>query len=169
MDRTYFNPGLRLLKVFPYGGSCDSASLNQVGCRRERITTASADGGHCKGLAGHLRDAGAGDVVYYRWPCLTSDGSQRYAAHDRVDVRAFTFMTLPSRTTPSMSWAVVYSPGKWHHADRLSTQRQASFPVLAVAAGKVIFSGGLVVGQYDRLSATMWAACTMPSARSTCT
>jgi hypothetical protein len=142
-DRSYFDGGLRLTKVFPYVGSCDSSCQNQVvmptGSYNYGITRTSE---HCPGLPGTCGTPGAGDVVYYRWPCLTFDGSQRFAR-----MSALTFNDAPLFTLPFSDTAVkqrgpwLYSPGSWHHAIDFSRDDRASFPVHAAAAGRVIFIG----------------------------
>lgn len=79
-DKSYFDGGPRLLKVFPYPGSCDNSCLNQAvmpaGSYNYGITRTAQ---HCPGLPGTCGTPAAGDVVDYRWPCLTFDGSQRFA------------------------------------------------------------------------------------------
>jgi len=142
-DMGYFNTGLRLVKIFPYPGSCDVSCLNQVimptGSYNYGITKTST---HCPGLPGTCGTPAAGDVVYYRWPCLTFDGSQRIAR-----MSALMFSDAPFLTLPFSDHAVkergpwLYSPGSWHHAIDFSRDDTASFPVEAAAAGRVIFIG----------------------------
>ena len=156
-DKSYFDGGLRLLKVFPYTGSCDSACLNQVvmpsGSYNYGITKTSQ---HCPGLPGTCGTPSPGDVVYYRWPCLTFDGSQRFAR-----MSALTFADPPLFTLPFSDTAVkelgpwLYSPGSWHHAIDFLRDDRASFPVHAAAAGRVIhigwdaWSGNTIVVSHD--------------------
>jgi len=78
--------------------------------------------------------------VYYRWPCLTSDGSQRYARMDRVDVRAHVH-------DAAFSDHAVNELGRgstvrqWHHAIGLFNQRQGVVPGARGGGRQVIFSG----------------------------
>ncbi len=142
-DEAYFEGPLRMRKLFPYGGSCDSACLNQVvmptGTYNYGITQTAV---HCKGLPGTCGTPTPGEVVYYRWPCLTFDGSKRLAR-----MSALTFNNTPFMTLPFTDHAVnelgpwLYSPGSWHHAIDFQRADKASFPIVAAAPGKVIFSG----------------------------
>jgi hypothetical protein len=142
-DRAFFDTGLRLVKVFPYPGSCDTACLNQVvmptGSYNYGITRTTQ---HCPGLPGTCGTPAANDVVFYRWPCYTFDGSVRAAR-----ISALSFSDAPLFTLPFSDKSVkergpwLYSPGSWHHAIDFSRDDTASFPVLAAAPGRVIFSG----------------------------
>jgi hypothetical protein len=142
-DKSRFDGGLRLLKVIPYGGACDIAYLNQVviptGEYNYGITSTAQ---HCKGVSGSCGAPAAGAVVAYRWPCLTFDGSKRFAR-----MSALSFASVPLFTLPFSDHAVkelgpwLYSPGHWHCAIDYQRGDKTSFPVLAAAAGKVIFNG----------------------------
>jgi hypothetical protein len=142
-DYTYFNQGLRLLKVFPYPGSCDAQCLNQVimptGSYNYGITKTSE---HCPGLPGTCGSPAPGDVVFYRWPCVTFDGSDRYVRMSALNYADAGLFTLPfSDTAVKQRGTWLYSPGSWHHAIDFSRDDTASFPVHPAAPGKVIFIG----------------------------
>ena len=142
-DHAYFGSGLRLVKMFPYAGTCDSQWLNQVvmptGSYNYGITRTAE---HCPGLPGTGGAPTNGAVVYYRWPCSTFDGSQRYARMSALSYSDAPLFTLPF-SDPAVKelgpW--LYSPGKWHHAIDFQRADRKSFPVHAAAAGTVIFVG----------------------------
>ncbi len=142
-DHTYFSQGLRLLKVFTYPGSCDTQCLNQVvmptGSYNYGITKTPE---HCPGLPGTCGNPAPGDVVYYRWPCITFDGSARYGRMSALTYSDAGLFTLPfSDTAVKQHGTWLYSPGSWHHAIDFSRDDTASFPVHPAAPGKVIFIG----------------------------
>jgi Peptidase family M23 len=142
-DEAYFEGTLRLRKIFPYGGSCNSSCLNQVvmptGTYNYEITATVT---HCNDLPGTDGTPAPGAVVTYHWPCLTNDGSKRLAR-----ISALTFGDAPFMTLPFKDHAVnelgtwLYDPGDWHHAIDFQRADKASFPVVAAAPGRVIFSG----------------------------
>ena len=142
-DEVYFPECLLLRRIFPYGGGCDTSCLNQVvmptGTYNYGITQTTQ---HCKGLPGTCGTPVPGATVTYHWPCLTFDGSKRFARMSALDFPDAPFMTLPF-TDPAVqqveTW--LYSPGNWHHAIDFCRPDTASFPVVAAAPGTVIFSG----------------------------
>jgi hypothetical protein len=124
-DMAYFDGGMRLQKAITYSGACDSACLNQV---------VMPKGVYNYGITG--------DSAVYRWPCLTSDGSKRFARMSALSFPSVSLFTLPySDPVVNELGKWLYEPGSWHHAIDYQRGDKASFPVLAAAAGKVIFSG----------------------------
>ncbi|HKD95842.1 MAG TPA: M23 family metallopeptidase [Gaiellaceae bacterium] len=142
-DLGHFDDGLRLRKVFPYPSSCDSECLNQVvmptSTYNYEITRTSE---HCPGLPGTCGSPGPGEVVTYHWPCLTFDGSKRYARLSALSYNDAPLFTLPfSDTEVKELGPWLYQPGSWHHAIDFQRADRASFDVLAAAPGRVIFTG----------------------------
>ena len=96
---------------------------------------------HCKG-PGTCPAPHAGDMVYYRWPCVTFDGSVHYTRLSAVSFNADPIFKLPfNDTAVKQRGPWLYSPGSWHHAIDFSRDDTKSFPVRAAAAGKVVHIG----------------------------
>ncbi len=140
---------LRLTNLEVYSGACSDSCLNQVLMRDDPSTpyvdtynygiTATAT--HCKG-PGACPAPKAGDMVYYRWPCITFDGSAHYARLSAVAYTADPIFKLPfNDTAVKQRGPWLYSPGSWHHAIDFSRDDTKSFPVRAAAAGKVVHIG----------------------------
>ena len=140
---------LRLTSLEIYPGSCNAACANQVLMpdnpghpTRTPTTTASQQRRRtARGLPGTCPVPAVGDRVYYRWPCATFDGSERY-----VRLSALYFTGAPF-TIPFSDKAVerrgpwLYSPGSWHHAIDYSRDDGDTFKILSAAPGKVIHIG----------------------------
>ncbi|MGH9666563.1 MAG: M23 family metallopeptidase, partial [Bryobacteraceae bacterium] len=141
-DHGYFTGGLRLTKVFPYTGACDSGCLNQVvmptGSYNYGITRTAE---HCPGLPGTCGTPAPTDVVFYRWPNIDFDGTERFVRLSALEGNDRIF-TLPfSDTAVRRGGTWLYSPGSWHHAIDFSRGDGQTFKVLAAAPGRVIFIG----------------------------
>ncbi len=142
------NLRLTQLEVFP--GACSDMCLNQVVMRDDPSTPwvdtynygISATNLHCKGAPGTCPSPLPGDQVYYRWPCITWDGSARYARLSAIYYSDTPLFKLPFND-PAVkqrgTW--LYELGRWHHAIDFSSDDNNSYPVRAAAAGKVIFIG----------------------------
>src|SRR5262249_18994393 len=97
---------------------------------------------HCKGAPGTCAPPLPDDKVYYRWPCITWDGSARYARLSAIYYNDAPLFKLPfSDTEVNQGGPWLYSLGSWHHAIDYSRGDGGSFPVRAAAPGKVIFIG----------------------------
>lgn len=123
-DRAHIDSGLRLQRLIAYTGDCNGTCLNQVvmpqGAYNYRIT---------------------GDGVFYRWPCLTFDGSKRFARMSALSFPSVPLFTLPfSDTSVNELGKWLYEPGSWHHAIDYMRADRTGFPVLAAADGRVVFS-----------------------------
>ena len=156
-DKGYFGNGLRLLKIFPYTGKCDGQCLNLVVMPTNSYNYAIArTAEHCPGLPGTCGTPGPGEVVFYRWPCITFDGSQRYERLSAVTFSDAPLFQLPfSDPTVKQSGTWLYKAGSWHHALDLRPDDRHSFEVRAAAAGRVVFigwdwwSGNTIVMSHD--------------------
>ena len=141
---------LRLTRLEAYSTGCSDSCLNQVVMRDDPSTPWAdtynygipATNLHCKSAPGACPSPSPSDMVYYRWPCITSDGSARYARLSAISYSDAPLFKLPfNDTAVKQRGPWLYSPGNWHHAIDFSRDDSNSFPVRAAAAGKVIFIG----------------------------
>ena len=129
--------GLRLVDTAGGAHGCSSGALNQV---------VMPTGTYNYAITGHA------DV--YHWPVLDTSGATRHARLSAL-TRVQPFLTLPF-SDPDVSRGGIwrYGDGGYHHAGDYS-QGDATFPVLASAAGRVEFvgwdswSGNTVVLSHD--------------------
>jgi len=154
---------LRLTSFEIYRGSCGSECSNQVVMPNNPATAwkdtynygITATSTHCKGAPGTCPPPAADDMVYYRWPNIDFDGTERYA---RLSALYFTGapFTLPfSDPAVKRRGTWLYGAGSWHHAIDYSRDDGNTFQVLAATPGKVIhigwdnWSGNTIVMSHD--------------------
>ncbi len=140
---------LRLTSLEIYPGSCNAACSNQVLMPDNPGTpykdtynygiTATAT--HCKGAPGTCSVPAAGAQVWYRWPCATFDGSERYIRLSALYLSGAPFTIPFSDAAVKRRGTWLYSPGSWHHAIDYSRDDGNTFKVLSAAPGKVIHIG----------------------------
>ncbi len=153
---------LRLTSLDIYGGSCDGGCSNQVLMADDPKTPwkdtynygITATTTHCKGAPGTCPAPAAGDMVYYRWPCIDSSGVNRYVRLSALHFDGASFHIPFSDPAVKRGGTWLYSPGSWHHAIDLSRGPE-TFQVKAAAPGQVIFigwdwwSGNTIVMSHD--------------------
>ncbi|HKH92751.1 MAG TPA: hypothetical protein VKA54_13175 [Gemmatimonadaceae bacterium] len=146
--------GLRLVDMALATHPCTSNCLNQVvmptSSYNYGITSTAT---HCRGLPGTCGTPAAGSTVAYRWP-VDVEGDARFVRHSAIQ-HSDQFLTLPF-SDPDVTRGGIWRYGdeRWHHAADYS-QGEATFQILACAAGRVIhvgwdnWSGNTVIVSHD--------------------